>query len=728
MCFRKYYVIAIYFLLSQPCFAEPVPVNKVTIDVLSYAMTSYLHTMLTEKAENLRTQYNSHISTFEAERRKEIDQQLGQKLAELNTIPPSLKEKETHLNAAIDLYNSLIAQAKQKVQEHDELRGSLNASIQRFNERNEKKEQLIPIVNQINVEMGIVNQHINQLNALEERVHTLWQFYNTQAYQQEDSIVQSMEDFGKWKESKERELEGKTTNYNARLTDFNEWRDTQLNIINGKKGELSVKQNNLRQFIQAVNTLIEEYNVEREKRCTTDRCREAISNKKALIERKKSEKVRMENEIATLSSQVDELTIAYNQKYDEDFGSIDVLRVEVETFSASIVEEQNRREQELTDTIEERRVQAKEAWEQAQTALHQRKESLSTSYGTSFQQFVDSFSHWSSTNQVLFESVKEDSISEDSLQQLQVTNNTLCEYQQSPAAEKAKRICSLVTQTYSLLSEVYSYYSDTLPEVWRVEFDEKTQELNQLKQRIDTLKQENDALKSEVDSELKAFNDNLPERENQYDNFSAQLTEELKAQFQKIQRIYHLKGELLTKEYVLIDHLLFKSDTENQTALDQKKAEFQLAVDNFIANIPEFTTFPAGFVQATEMLSTVIEGVGWDSSDFLKVTFSAAVGTQRQQGEPIEEDHKKQVVSSWLSTSFVSDFLKKAQRRISYMFVNYRDMAENMNIFLGHLFLEGVYNSLSLQKLINNGQAYYQVAIDDRLLLILPSGRLYLLE
>ena len=245
---------------------------------------------------------------------------------------------------------------------------------------------------------------------------------------------------------------------------------------------------------------------------------------------------------------------------------------------------------------------------------------------------------------------------------------------------------------------------------------------------METLEKANNALRSELEAELKAFNDSLPERQRQYKAFSTQLTEELRAQFQKIQRAYYLKTEALTKEYFLIDQLLFKPNTGNQTALDEKKEDFQVAVDNFKVGIPKFTSFPEGFSQTTEMLSTVIEGTGWESHSFPAVAFSEAVDIQGQAGEPIEEDRKKQVISSWLGTSFVSAFLKAKQDQITYMFVNYRDAEDNVGVFLRNLFLTGVDDSLSLRESVENGQTYYQVAISERLLLILPSGSLSILQ
>lgn len=728
--FKKYCVSFICCLLIQPCLAETiiVPVNNTTKGILSYAMTSYLHEMLEGKIKALEVQYNSHVSEFNQRRNGEIDQQLEQRRVELNKIPSSLADTQTRLNEGIDLYNSLIPQAEQKQKEHEQMRNQLNTSVQRFNERNEKKSQVTPLVDKVNAELGIVNQHVGELNNLEQEVHRLWEFYNTKAYESETSIVQSIEALKKWKEEKDRALAEKKTNYDTRLVDFNEWKRVQTETIDGKKGELDVKRSNLKQLVDEINKSVEEYNAEREITCTTNQCQEVLLAKLAVIEEKKAKKVVMEGEVDALTTQINELISSYNKKHDEDFASVEALRVDVENFSATMLEEQSEKEQAVREKIGKRRKQAEEAWTQAQTTLNQRKEDLNTSYGTLFSQFVESISHWTSTNRTLFESVQDDSISENLLQQMQAANSSLCEYQKSPLAVKAKEICGLITQAYSLLSDIYSYYSDTLPEELRAEYDEKTEELNALKQRMETLKKDNDALRSELEVELKAFNDTLPERQRQYEAFSTQLTEELKDQLQKIQRVYHLKTEALTKEYVLVDRLLFKPNTEDQTVLDQKKEDFQSAVDSFTNNIPEFATFPEGFAQTTEMLSTVIEGTGWEGTFFSRVGFPEAVGIQGQPGEPINEDRKKQVVSSWLDTSFVSTLLEAKQDQIAYMFESYRDTTEDIDIFLRNLFLTGIYASLSLQESMENGQTYYQVAMAERLLLILPSGSLSVLQ
>ena len=274
----------------------------------------------------------------------------------------------------------------------------------------------------------------------------------------------------------------KKTNYDTQLAKFNEWKRTQLEIIEGQKGELHVKRSDLKEFVQNINTLVEKYNVERENICTTNQCREALLAKQALIEEKKARKVIMENEASALASQINDLIVAYNQKHDEDFFNVENLRVEVETFSATLLEEQAEKEQVVKEKIEEeRRKQAEAAWKQAQATLNQKKEDLNISYGSLFSRFVESISHWTSTNQTLFSSVQDDSISENLLQQMQMANNSLCEYQKSLSAVKAKEICDLITQAHSLLSDIYSYYSDILPEVLRVEFDQQARGLTDLK-------------------------------------------------------------------------------------------------------------------------------------------------------------------------------------------------------------------------------------------------------
>ena len=728
--FKKYCISFICCLLIQPCFAETiiVPVNNTTKDILSYAMTSYLHGMLKEKVKALEGQYNSHVSEFNQQRNGEIEKQLEQKRTDLNATPSFLTDKQIRLNEDVDLYNSLISQAEQKQKEHEEMQNNLNASIQQFNERNEKKSQITPLVVQINAELDIMNQHVGELNNLELEAHRLWEFYNTKAYESETSIVQPIEALKKWKEEKDRALAEKKTNYDTQLAKFNEWKRVQTEIIDRKKSELHTKRSDLEQFVNEINKLVEEYNTEREVICTTNQCKEALLAKLAVIEEKKAKKVILENKASALALQINELIVAYNQKHDENFTSVETLRVDVENFSAAMLEEQNEKEQAVRKKIEEKRKQAEKAWEQAQATLNQRKEDLNTTYGTLFSQFVESISHWASTNQTLFNSVQGDSISEDLLQQMQATNSSLCEYQKSPLAVKAKEICGLINQAYSLLSDIYSYYSDALPETLRVKYDEKTKELNELKQRMETLKKDNDALRSELDTEIKTFNDDLTERQRQYETFSTQLTEGLKGQLQQIQRTYYLKTEVLTKEYILIDQLLFKPNTKDRTALNEKKEDFQLAVDNFTANIPEFTSFPEGFDQTTEMLSTVIKEEGWDVSFFPKVVFSEAVDIQGQPGKPINDDRKKQVISSWLDTSFVSTLLKAKQDQIAYVFENYRDTTDDIEIFLRDLFLEGIYDSLSIQESVENGQTYYQVAISERLLLILSSGSLSVLR
>ena len=728
--FKKYCISFICCLLIQPCFAETiiVPVNNTTKGILSYAMTSYLHEMLEGKVKALRVQYNSRVSEFNQQRSEEIDQQLEQKRTELNAVPSSLTDKQTRLNDGIDLYNSLIPQAEQKQKEHEEMQNELNASIQRFNERNEKKGQVTPLVGKINAELDIVNQHVGELNSLEQEVHGLWEFYNTKAYESENSIVEPIEALKRWKEEKDKELAEKKTDYDTQLAEFNEWKRVQTEIIDGKKSELHIKRTDLEQLVQEINTLVAEYNKEIEIVCTTSQCQEALLAKQALIEEKKAQKVILENEESALAVQINELIAAYNQKYGEDFDNVEALRVGVENFSATMLKEQNEKEQAIKAQIESRRKQAEAAWKEAQATLNQKKEDLNTGYGILFSQFVESVSHWTSTNQTLFNSVQDDSISEDLLRQMQATNDNLCEYQKSPLAVKAQEVCGLITQVHSLLSDIYSYYSDTLPEELKTGYDEKTKALDELRQRMENLKTENDTLRAELDAELQAFNDTLPERDRKYEAFSAQLTEELRAQLQKIHRAYDLKTEVLTKEYILVDRLLFKPNTKDQTALDQKKEDFQLAVDEFTANIPEFISFPEGFAQTTEILSTVIEGTGWEGTFFPKVVFPEAVDIQGPPGEPINKDRKKQVVSSWLGTSFVSTLLEEKQDRIAYMFENYRDTEDEMDVFLKNLFLAGVYNSLSLQESMENGQTYYQVAMSERLLLILPSGSLSVLQ
>ena len=722
---KKYCIVIIVATLVIPCFAH------FTNDIVSYAMQTYLNDTYGGIVKSWESRYEGHISSFNQNRQKEIEGQLAQELSRLNTIPSSLTTMQDNLNNQIGLYNNLVAQLKSLREERKQIQDQLNQVIQAINQNNEVKRQINSVLGDINQEAGTVNQNGSQLVNLEEKERKSRLFYQNKVYLSDDSIVQLKDDLNKWEEDVDADWNERLEKYNNHMEVFQQWVKEQTDDIKKQREHIRLQEEQLKLFIEEINEEVTQYNQDIQIGCEKQECEDALLIRRDQITKQKEEKANKETAIKNLRTQVEAQTINYNIEHARRFSALEGLRKEMEELSQSISSQQEEREQAIEKVISLKAMEAQRKWNQAQERLNQFKEPLNRDYGGDFNQFMPQFSEWIKTNQDTFfnpETIfdnQEGTEEENTLIPVFCTDNNFSESQ-----IRAKTICNLISRAYSLSSEIHHVEPSALQE-WRQKFDQKNQEITQLAGQVSTLKAENDSKEIQFNEAFKQYNDQFPERKQQYESLHKQLRAEWDTQVQQIGKAYELKATLLEKEHMILGYFLFMSDSQKtDTLINQKWDDFRQALTEFKDNIPEdIPGFSSAFIQDYEIITTILRQANEDASFDLSAPLSVPVDSSAET----RDEEEKQFIFSWMKTSFISDYLRDLINRASNIFSYYNEVNDNVDgtidnkrMFVETMFLKGINDLISVKKVNRQGKVFYRIVFDNKSLRLLPEGRLAL--
>ncbi len=724
---RSYIIIIIAACFATiPCFAH------FTNDIVSHYMQSYLNDVYKETVALWKPQYESHISIFNQNRNKEIEDQLAQELSRLNTIPNSLRDMQTELNKNIDVYNTLVIQLRGEREKQVQNQDQLNKTIQTINQNNEVKKQIALAVRQINQEAEIINQKGLELAGLEEAENQSKIFYQNKRYLANDAIIQFKDDLRVWRADADENWNTKLTEYNNQVQTFQKWVKEQTDNIEEQKENIRSQQEQLKLLVEEINEAVAQYNQDIQIECETQECEDDLLHRKDQITEQKAERADKEIAIKDLRAKVDTQTISYNTEHTRRFNILEELRKEMEQLSESISVQQREKEQQLQEIIRFHAMGAQRKWEQAQEKLNEFKESLNRDYGGDFQQFVSHFSEWVDTNKLAFTHPEASSDDQQDTENVDTPDLSFCEEENiSDPPVKAKTICDLISRSYNLLSEIQYVDSSTLAER-RQKFAQKEQEIAALTRRIDALKVENDTQESQLDNAFKQYGDQVSEREQQYENLRQQLRGEWDMQVQQIDRAYELKAALLEKEYQLLNYFLFVPGSQKtEVVIHQKWDDFQGALTEFKDNIPEgIPGFSPAFMQANEIVATVLKKADEDTFSYSLIPLSVPVtSTQRNNNGKVEDEEKRQIIFSWMKTSFISHFLNVMMNRVSRVFTDYNEIdgstdEDSKQVFIETMFLNSIYRSISFDKAIRKDKILYRAKFNSNILWILSDGKL----
>lgn len=723
----KEYSLVISFLLSSPCLAQAVN-NDFVYDIVVYAMRSHLNNVTEQKGKTLQSQYAAHASQFREESKKEIEQKLEKKRAELNYFSTILEERRIQLNREIVKYNNLFGQREKKVKEEKALSDKLNKAVQRINKVIELKKQVVFLVQQIRAEVSIVNQRASQMDTLYGIERASWSFYDNKQYLSDDSIVKLRRDFSQWMENINQQLSSKTTDYNNKVEEFDKWQQGQLEAIKAQRNQVEQKLKEQRRFTEEINTLVGGYNQKRTKRCKTKDCERNILSEKEQIEEMKKEYSKKQNDVNQLMLNLNQSEANYNTKHAERIAALNTLKEQVDLLSQSVSMEHVQRNQKLEEQIQVKNKEAKEQWERDKATLDQFQASINIDYGDQFDQFLKYFSHWSTIQVIHFGHFKTDTSPQGKMDQMRAANQNLCEYSNKyPLAVKSKTICKSVTRVYTLLGEIHNSHSGDPIDTWRKKLDELANQIINLDRQIIERENQNERRRSQLRADVEKYNKQNPERQKQYEDFSKLLMNELSKKLQQIRRFYHLKSELLKKEYALLECILF--EWEPLDVLMDKRDAFLKSLEQFMNNIPEQVVgLSDNFNQPNEIFSTILEQSGWSIDTFPEVSlFSSINSGVRNRVKQMEDEEKKHIIASWGKTPFISKVLVSAQNRFSDVFKKKdkdKIMLDHGQMFTKTLFLKSVYYYIPIHQVAENSSIRYQVGFDNRVFWILPEGYL----
>ena len=712
----KTYCVLVFSFLSLPCFAH------FTYDIVSHTMSSYLSDLIDMKLKTLESQYENHFHTFNEKEKRKIEKKLRGIRARLNQIPKILIEKKNEYNKRIDLYNNLMAQLKSQKQERQELQNKLNEAIQEIRKQDKLRSQVVSFVQQLNMASQSINEKIDQLSVLQDQLTTALKFYENAEYLLKDSIVQLKEDLIQWNISEENNLNAKKMDYEKKLESFKEWEQTQKQLIEEQRIQVDVKKQALNQFVDEVNPLINEYNEAVQKGCKKQRCVDELLSKKSQIEEKKKEQTEQAETVSHLMLDMNQKEESYNKQHEEYINKLNVLKEELESLSRLISLTQEQKKKEWEEQIQIESMSAKRKRDEIQKQFNQLQLSLNEEYGGHFENFVKKFSYWLNINRPVFQSFNEGTVSQEGTDQMHINNDSLCGYSTFQPSTETGFVCDLVTQIHTLLENIVS--NDVSPEDWEKQLDQKEQKIESLTRELDIMDRENKQLKFQLDAQIQEHNKKIDERTNRYKQLSEQIQTKLNKQLEKMRRSYELKGQLLVKEYELIYYLLFVPDDEKESkTLDGKWTDFQSMQEAFMSSLPENVgDFPIDFMETAGIIFSVMQKAEENTSPLVKLSSTANIGTLPIK--QIEGKNKKQVVSSWMNTAFISGFLQTTANQISGLLVESSTGMNNSQIFIERLFLESVYQLVPVRQAVKNNLLRYQIIFDNRIFWILSEGKL----
>ena len=722
---NQHIIIIIAVFINIPCFAH------FTNDIVSYSIQSYMNEVFKDQVASWESQYKSHISIFNQNKHKEIERQLTQELLKLNTIPNSIKEAQEDLNEKIGVYNSLIIQLKNLEEELKNIQNQLNKITETIKQNNEITEQIASIVKKINQEAAIVNQKNLELTSLNEVEKRLRISYENKEYLSDDSITQFKNNLKTWKEIADTNWNKKLADYESKDQIFQQWVKEQTNNIEEQKTKIRSQQEQLQLFAEETNKLIITYNQDIQIGCKTQECEDALLLRKDQIAKQKAEKERKSVIFTNLITQINTQIVNYNTEYTQRFSALEELKKELEQLSQNISDQQKEKEQQLQEIIHLKAIAAERKWKQAQEEFNQFKESLDMNYGGNFNQLLSQFSEWTDTNKLTFITSKASADNQEDTEPVNTLNLTLCKNNRfSESQIKIKTICDLISHVYGL-SNTLQYVEPSSLQEWIQKFNQKNQEVKQLTEKVNTLKEENNRKHSQLNEMFKQYDNQFSERQQQYEDLHRQLRTKWNIQVQQISRAYELKAALLEKEYMLLDYFLFTPDSQKTHILtSQKWNNFQLDLTNFRNNVPEnISGFPPGFMQNYEIIATVLEKHSEDTFSYSVIPLSAAVrSSQKINSIKIEDVEKRQVILSWMNTPFISHYFNVMINRISDIFTHYNNSSaeDNKQLFIEALFLNSIYRAIPIEKAVQKDKMLYRIIFDNKLLWLLPEGKLAL--
>jgi len=396
---KKLFFLNLFFITNLPCYAH------FTEDVVSYAMSEYLHKIANEKKSQYEAKYEEYITAFITAREIEINQALQKKATELNALPPSLTNIETNLQSSVSQYNNLLMKKRALINEQENIREQLNALLAKENQIHELKIQVNSIFSEVNNEIDKANEYVETLKNLHQEAEEMHHYYNNQGYMVEPSMVLKKEEFKKWQESMKKAQEAQLTSYNNQVEEFQSWKANEQKTIEDESKYINSLRQDVEDFIAHINQLVSEYNTNNEKNCVTRECNNALIRQKKDIEAIKQDLSKRQDILNDLSKKLNQRVKQYKLKQVLYLDQLDEKKNSLDKFNQSLLAEQERKKEEWQTMVHVNREQAKQSWETAYQAFMSFEQDINDQYGEDLSLFMSSLSDWVSVANEIYDKI-----------------------------------------------------------------------------------------------------------------------------------------------------------------------------------------------------------------------------------------------------------------------------------------------------------------------------------
>ena len=772
------YIWILFYLV----FSFQVPAHW-TNDIVSNTMLLYLyHDVLPIELDTLKEQYAKHIAHFNTQEIQHINKKWASMRAQASPVPPTLKADEDRLNITVREHNHLIEQIKQKAKEQARLQQKINEEQQK--QRAENQHQIDHTLEQINGLVNRVNNANRHLSKLHSQEQNLRLFYDNQEYMSEPNLQDHLAKLNKWNDQINQKLQAQTNNYNQAVSDFETKQEEQERRIAKRRAELLQKAEQLQSLQLRINTLISQYNQDRQATCKTNPCIHALQNQQALIEEKKQiykEKSDSFNEEVGLFNRHVHQT---ERQQTVQKAQLNKEKQALAQFRKATATEREQKNQAWEEHVQDQQSRAFKEWERAQKNLSHFQSQLTANYGEDFYLFLEKLAHWSqATEPSLHESYLADlpvwTIALDGNQSAP-EQKAICEYSALyPLALEPKKLCEWVIKLQGLRKKTIDVNNQNRAHPLQQSLDTLSLEITELQKKAHTLSVQNENQKAQLNQSLREYQEQQEQlKKEQYTKWRKERQQIQNQKNQFIKQAYIIKGHLLNQEYNLLkaywtfsspplaESLSLFKDIRTQflsfisgegpiqfkgfcvSALKEPNSPSLDRSPNTLSCSHYISGFPEGFTDPYKLMMTLYAKTRNSphvtqphlSIDSPQESFSLA-GQQSHARDSIsflEGTEKQSAILSWMHTPFISDLLNKmitqivdSLRKVEIDPLSPTEPLIDTKIHLAvrYLFAESFYQDIPFQKNTKSNWTHYEMLFNnDKILWFESSGKLKMPE
>ena len=321
------------------------------------------------------------------------------------------------------------------------------------------EQELNTVRQEINNWISEVNEDSHKLSLLQAQEQKLRLFYHNQEYLSEEGLKRLSDSLDTWEVQADTAIRVKTKAYNQAVSDFETQQREHQALVAESRQQIQQEEQRLALLREEINTLVTQYNQDRESVCETEQCASMLKQQQALIKEKKES---YEAQILLLPARWALFNQGVNEgtkQQESEKARLYAKKQELETFKQNLLQEWEQKKQAYEESVQMRQATAREEWTAVQEQLSQFQQQITMDYGEDFPFFLEKVNDWSKAvalDMSHFENLSAETtdktVSRISDRASRPAMQALCAYTELyPLAEKAKNLCESIKKWHKEL-------------------------------------------------------------------------------------------------------------------------------------------------------------------------------------------------------------------------------------------------------------------------------------